>query len=310
MSAKRIIDTVFWEDGYIMDNLTSDEKYFLLYLMSNPKSTQLGIYALPKRVIAFETGFDEQVVDQLLERFARVHRHIVYDHTSQELTILDSLKHTILKGGKPVLDCLKRELNRVKQPNLVLATYNHMKVYWERSDRPFDATVMSLFETYLIQCGLIKTKSKSNNDNDSNNNSKNKESGSDVVTDSSNDSSNDSLTHIQTSLAKFQKQAENQSTLAFRFYKEHFGELSNEDEECLHDWLDYFEDEIVKDALRRSVGKEDPMTYANKILNIWRDKGLTTLGAIFKNDRQYDANNFAVKQRVSKFKEIVPEWAK
>lgn len=289
-----------------MDNLTSDEKYFLLYLMSNPKSTQLGIYALPKRVISFETGFDEQVVSELLERFMSVHRHIVYDHTSQELTLLDSLKHTILKGGKPVVDCLKRELSRIKQPTLVLDTYHHMKVYWQRSDRPFDATVMSLFETYLIQCDLIKTKSKNNNDNHSNNHSKNKESGEDVAT----DSSDDSLTHIQTGLAKLQKQADNQSTLAFRYYKETFGEMTYKDEEHLHDWLEYFEDEVVKDALRRSVGKEDPMSYANKILTIWRDKGLTTLGAIFKNDKQYDANNFAVKKRVSKFKEIVPEWAK
>lgn len=98
----------FWEDGCIMEQLSHDEKYFLLYLMRNPKSTQLGIYGLPKRVMCFDTGFELETVNGMLDRLEKEHRSIAYDGATQELALLSSLEYSILKGGKPVRDCLER----------------------------------------------------------------------------------------------------------------------------------------------------------------------------------------------------------
>jgi hypothetical protein len=40
---KRIVSTGFWTDDKVLD-MTPDEKLFMLYLITNPHSTQLGIY--------------------------------------------------------------------------------------------------------------------------------------------------------------------------------------------------------------------------------------------------------------------------
>ncbi|BAX71292.1 hypothetical protein [Leuconostoc suionicum] len=46
MAIKRIVDTRFWNDNKVIDTFSVEDKYFLLYLMTNPESTQLGIYKL------------------------------------------------------------------------------------------------------------------------------------------------------------------------------------------------------------------------------------------------------------------------
>lgn len=54
---KRVIDTKFWTDMQVMDHYSVEDKYFALYLLTNGRSTQVGIYSLPQQVMSFETGF-------------------------------------------------------------------------------------------------------------------------------------------------------------------------------------------------------------------------------------------------------------
>ena len=56
MSLKRVVDTRFWNQVDVMERYSSQDKLFALYLMTCPRSTQLGIYSLPKRVIAFDSA--------------------------------------------------------------------------------------------------------------------------------------------------------------------------------------------------------------------------------------------------------------
>jgi hypothetical protein len=50
----------------------------------------------------------------LLERFENKHQLLKYSKETQEVAIKNYLRHSIVKGGKPVLDCLNRELGQVK----------------------------------------------------------------------------------------------------------------------------------------------------------------------------------------------------
>ena len=50
MAVYRNVHIEFWQDGFILD-LTPEEKYFYIYLMTNSKTSQCGIYELPKRII-------------------------------------------------------------------------------------------------------------------------------------------------------------------------------------------------------------------------------------------------------------------
>ena len=167
---KRIVDTKFWEDEKVIDNYSVEDKYFLLYLMTNPHTKQVGIYKLPKKIISFETGYTKEVVEVLLQRFEDNYKNISYSKSTQEVTVLNSLKYSIVKGGKPVEDCLKKELRSIEDTQLIIDTYNHLINHWELSERPFDETVKSLFELELQKRKVAKEKINDNdNDNDNDN---------------------------------------------------------------------------------------------------------------------------------------------
>src|SRR5699024_2005327 len=82
----------------------------------------------------------------------------------QEVTVLHSLQYTILKGGTPVSDLLERELSKIKDSQLILATYEEMKNFWQLSKRKFDKTIQSLFENELLNRGLFNQSNTNENE--------------------------------------------------------------------------------------------------------------------------------------------------
>ena len=68
MSKKRYIDTRFWNDNFIVE-LDPIERYLFLYLLTNEHTNISGVYELPRRVMAFETGLDKEMLDKMLSRF-------------------------------------------------------------------------------------------------------------------------------------------------------------------------------------------------------------------------------------------------
>ena len=55
MGLKRIVSTDFWTDGKV-DDFTPEDKYFMLYLLTNPCSSLLGIYEISIKQAAFQMG--------------------------------------------------------------------------------------------------------------------------------------------------------------------------------------------------------------------------------------------------------------
>ena len=146
---KRIIDTAFWEDSTVLDRYTPEDKYFMLYLLTNPKTTSIGIYSLPKKKCAFDLGYSLDTVSFLLERFENNYQNIVYNHDNQEVAVLNTLKYTISKGGTPVRDMVSRELLNVKTTHFLAEVYNRMTDWWRISNRDIDNTIKGLFEDEL-----------------------------------------------------------------------------------------------------------------------------------------------------------------
>lgn len=70
MTKKRFIDTKFWDDGYITE-LDPIEKLIFLYFITNPLTDICGIYEIPIKRIAFDTGIDKEMVSKIIERFAK-----------------------------------------------------------------------------------------------------------------------------------------------------------------------------------------------------------------------------------------------
>lgn len=123
MGIKRIIDTDFWLDNKVVDLFSPEDKLFFLYLITNPHTTQLGIYPINKRVIAFELGYALEAVGVLLDRFQNKYNVIRYSEKTAEVAIKNYLRHSIIKGGKPVEDLLRKEIAKVKDKSLLEYVY-------------------------------------------------------------------------------------------------------------------------------------------------------------------------------------------
>lgn len=165
MPIKRLIDTRFWCDGQVLDSYSPEDKLFALYLRTNPHSSQLGVYALPKRTMSFEIGYTPEAIAVLLDRFQTKYHDIVYSDATQEVAILGYLKSSIIKGGKPVLDLLKRELEEVVDGGLLLHLHEAMADFLGLSTREVDGQILKLIEAELQRRGL-RTQNQNDKDND------------------------------------------------------------------------------------------------------------------------------------------------
>lgn len=68
MSKKRYVNTTFWRDDYI-SSLDPPEKLLFLYLLTCPDTTIAGVYQIPLKIIAADTGFDKDMIVKILARF-------------------------------------------------------------------------------------------------------------------------------------------------------------------------------------------------------------------------------------------------
>ena len=119
MGIKRIVDTAFWTDEKTVELFSPEDRLFFLYLLTNPHTTQLGVYQVAPRTMAFETGYEVNTIKVLLDRFANKYHLIRRNPETGEIAIRNYLRHSIVKGGKPVLDLLNREAEQVKDKKLI-----------------------------------------------------------------------------------------------------------------------------------------------------------------------------------------------
>lgn len=111
MARFRQIQISFWQDDFVL-NLTPEEKFFYLYLMTNSKTSACGIYELPKKILELETGYNRETVDKLLNRFVDYGK-IEYCNDTKEVFVTNWIKFNEPKSDLTV-KCVVGELNSVK----------------------------------------------------------------------------------------------------------------------------------------------------------------------------------------------------
>ncbi|SCB00199.1 DnaD domain protein [Bacillus mycoides] len=111
MAVYRNVQVNFWQDEFILD-LTPEERYFYIYLLTGTKTKQCGIYILPKRLAELETGYSMETVEKLLNRFVEYGK-ILYDAETKELFIINWLHYNPIFNTN-IEKCVLRELKMVK----------------------------------------------------------------------------------------------------------------------------------------------------------------------------------------------------
>jgi len=117
MAKFRKVYAEFWKDEKI-DIMTPEDKYFYLFLLTNPEVTECGIYKITRKMISHYTGYNLDSIDNLLKRFVD-YKVIYYSKDTSEIVIVDQLCKQP-NFGKPMLDCITSELNKVSNKDLIL----------------------------------------------------------------------------------------------------------------------------------------------------------------------------------------------
>ena len=119
MAKYRMVRTDFWKNPMISEEMSPEDKYFYLYLLTNPETTQIGIYKITKKQMAFDLGYSIESDHALMERFTEHHKLIRYNPETRELAIKDWARNNLHKGGKPIMDCIYSELKEVADTSLI-----------------------------------------------------------------------------------------------------------------------------------------------------------------------------------------------
>jgi hypothetical protein len=85
----RSIATEFWDDTWVID-LEPMEKYLFLYLLSNTRTNMLGIYELPVKKMANETGLEKEQIESIMKGFERVGKAF---HKDNYIILVNFHKH-------------------------------------------------------------------------------------------------------------------------------------------------------------------------------------------------------------------------
>lgn len=104
MAKQRYIKDSFWTDPYI-EKLSPDYKLVFLYLLTNPLANISGVYELRLKRMAFETGYDQEVVENILKKFVEDSKIIQFESW---IVIVNHIKHQSL--GELTAKGINREI--------------------------------------------------------------------------------------------------------------------------------------------------------------------------------------------------------
>lgn len=93
MALYRNISVTFWTDRKIDDEFTPEEKYFFLYLLTNPHTNICGCYEIGMKQMSRETGYNVEKIKHLLTKLEKQHGVILYDKSTMEILVVNWSKY-------------------------------------------------------------------------------------------------------------------------------------------------------------------------------------------------------------------------
>lgn len=104
----RYFNSKFWRDTYV-DNLDPSEKIIYIHSFTNPEAKMCGIYEIPLRIIASDTGLDVSMIEKIQKRFTKEKKMFYYKGW---LCTPTTIKHQNLNNAN-TRKGIERELSEV-----------------------------------------------------------------------------------------------------------------------------------------------------------------------------------------------------
>lgn len=298
MANFRMIQTSTWEDEKFQEDFSPEDRLMWLCLLTNPKTTQTGIYKITMKQLEYYSGFSKETSKIILDRFINKHNLVKYNDETRELCILNWGKFNLNRGGKPMEDCIRKELSEVQDKSFITDIKEHIRnaaiksIYDTFDDTSDDTLNVTQDDTTTIS-GQEKEKEEEEE--------KYKEEEEDIRRPAAATASN------------------NNQTNPYDFYQENsFGVLAPYVSQEMTHFINDFEQghgeeaviasmKIALDRNRKSWG------FVKSILNEWLDNNLKDMDKIraYEKKKLQDMQNRSYKPyNNNQPKEMTPEWIK
>lgn len=152
MAIYRSVHTTFWTDTKIADDFSPEDKYFMLYCLTNPYTNIIGCYEISIKQIGNDMGWSKDSVESLIKRFKEHHKIIDYDFNTKELFVKNWYKYNWTNSPKldqPLLSAIKSVKND-KFRNEIIDLYNSrdtVSIPYEYDTDTTDTDTVSTTET-------------------------------------------------------------------------------------------------------------------------------------------------------------------
>jgi len=121
MAIFRKVHVTFWRDEFV-ESLTPEQKFFYLYLLTNDRTTQCGIYEITTKQMCYDTGYNEDTIKKLIVFFVEIGK-IRYSINTKEMALKNWVKYNDSNSPK-VRACIDKELLKVKDRVLIQYIYS------------------------------------------------------------------------------------------------------------------------------------------------------------------------------------------
>ncbi|PHA00916.1 replication protein [Bacillus pseudomycoides] len=257
MAVYRQVQVSFWQDAKVIEEMTPEDKLFNLYLLTNPRTTQIGVYQITKKQMAFDLGYSMESINSLLDRFEKHHKLVKYNPETRELAIINWGKYNLNRGGKPIEDCIRKELDGISDVSLVGLVAQKVK-----NDK-----IRSIFEEFLVANDTSDDTSTTGGQEEEKEEEKEKE-----------------------------KQQEERADVVevnpISFYEKNFGMITPFIADGILAWEDDLNAELVIKAMKIALENNTRnMSYVNAILRDWHLKGFKSVADVEVADKEFRAKS-------------------
>ena len=133
MALYRTVNLSFWTDPKVDDDFTPEDKYFYLYLLTNPHTNLVGCYEVSMKQMCRETGYNEDTVLRLLGRMSEQHDVIRFSQETKEVLILNWHKYNWTSSSK-VLSAVLSSAMGIKHDSFRAYIAQQLEAYGVNTD--------------------------------------------------------------------------------------------------------------------------------------------------------------------------------
>ncbi|RRG08665.1 MAG: DnaD domain protein [Lactobacillus sp.] len=286
MAIYRQVHTTIWQDNWVSE-LEPTEKLLWMYLLTNAKTTQSGVYEFSPRYTCFETGLSRKEVNEALQHFIKAGR-VRYDQSTNEIMIENWLKYNSARSPK-VAKVIDKEIESIKS-------------------HEFENQVirMALHYEYPIRAKV---------------NDENTLSGKENTVSIGYPYSSDTISQPEPEPSQNHNQNQHQNDSAqgtpddaadpYAIYQECFGALNSVNSQNITEWVkDFGSPELVIEAMRRAATNNKQYSYAEGIMKNWIKHNVKTMAQVDVQDAEHMRKQSSHPSSKAQSRETLPEWAK